>query len=758
VGELYQPVGPAAAGDDAFGATAGSADEPGPAVRPYAAYERRPAVEEPPPLDVDPVVGDPAAFFGTDEADYSRPARFPTVAPSETPEAVDLGFFEPEPLAEPAPTGSGAGWAEPVLSDAGAGAPGETEVWPEAGVPPEEAVDPAGLADPVDDTDPPTAALGLGLGVPPATPGSVGSGSANSAGSAAPSVRPVPPVAPGSSKPSSWPALDPTFAAGPVTFPRPGEGGRGGGYEESPTPADGPTAAEPEPVVEEPIVEEAIVEEAAIEEPVAVESATGEPVVEEPAIEEPAAVESATGEPVVEEPAIEESAAVESATEEPVVEEPAAREQAPIEAPGPVDGGPTASAGADTASGTAASASAAGVLALVKGAGEDPSDVGAMAAGPLLLHSLTELRDVWVPLVTATDPSSVAEIGSETGITTSLLFELLRVRGGGRLLIVDPDPGLEPADDGPVSVEVVRGYSPQALEGHAVCDAYLVDGDHNYPTVRGELAAIERASQEAGRDHMPLIILHDVGWPAGRRDQYYAPDRINEAERQPHSWDVGVRVGDPGAAPGGFRGEGAFAWALTEGGDHNGVRSAIEDFIAAREHLRLHVVAPVFGLGVLVDRRAPWARRLEGLLRPWTDNPLLARLERNRLELYLAVIRLQDEASALARRRQREWTRLEAERGERAARELALLDRVAAMERELAAVRAEADGLRAVIRNEPAVAKAARHARDAWRLSRGQDVDAIPGERPREALGSTSFARELARQARSALPERQGRG
>jgi hypothetical protein len=398
------------------------------------------------------------------------------------------------------------------------------------------------------------------------------------------------------------------------------------------------------------------------------------------------------------------------------------------------------------------------VLALVKGAEQDPSDVGALPAGPLLLHSLVELREVWVPLVTATEPRSIAEIGSETGVTTSLLFELLRTGGGGRLMIVDPDPGLEPDDNGgTVEVDVVRGYSPEALENHEVCDVYLVDGDHNYPTVRGELAAIERAATAAGREHFPLVILHDVGWPAGRRDQYYAPDRVADAERQPYSWDVGVRVGDPGAAAGGFRGEGAFAWALTEGGDHNGVRSAIEDFLAQRDHLRLSIVVPVFGLGIVVDRRAPWSARVDDLLRAWVDSPLLARLERNRLDLYLAVIRLQDEAAAVARRRQREWTRLEADRGEYAARELRLLERIGAMEQELAAVRAEADGLREVIRNEPAVAKAVRHARDTWRLSRGQEIDVVPGEQPRAAVAPGSVARELARQARSVLPELRNR-
>ncbi|CAO5242777.1 class I SAM-dependent methyltransferase [Frankia sp. AgKG'84/4] len=311
---------------------------------------------------------------------------------------------------------------------------------------------------------------------------------------------------------------------------------------------------------------------------------------------------------------------------------------------------------------------------------------------PLLLHSLAELREIWVPLIEASGARSVAEIGSESGVTTSLLVDLLRRGGGGRLVVVDPNPGVEPAAGGGLDVQVIRGYSPQALDGHAPTDAYLIDGDHNYATVRGELAAIADAVDRFGRSYFPMVILHDVGWPAGRRDQYYAPDRIAADDRQPHSWDVGVEIGNTGVVPGGFRGMGAFAWALTEGGPRNGVRTAVEDFLAEQPELRFFTVAPIFGLGVLVDRRAPWARRVADLLTPWVSNRLLSRLERNRVDLYLHVLRLQDTAAAVARARQRQWSRLDDERSRMAATELAHLQRVAELEEELARLRrAEAE-------------------------------------------------------------------
>ncbi|WP_261562980.1 class I SAM-dependent methyltransferase [Frankia tisae] len=317
----------------------------------------------------------------------------------------------------------------------------------------------------------------------------------------------------------------------------------------------------------------------------------------------------------------------------------------------------------------------------------DTGDAAEPTLAPLLLHSLSDLREIWVPLIEASGARSVAEIGSESGVTTALLVKLLRGGGGGRLVVVDPDPGVAPVSGGGLDVQVIRGYSPQALDGHAPTDAYLIDGDHNYATVHGELTAIADAVARFSRSYFPLVVLHDVGWPAGRRDQYYNPDRVPADARQPHSWDVGVEIDDPGVVRGGFRGMGAFAWALAEGGPRNGVRTAIEDFVAEHSDLRFFTVAPIFGLGVIVDRRAPWARRIADLLAPWVSNRLLSRLERNRVDLYLHVLRLQDAAAAVARARQREWSRLDDERSRLAALELEHLHRIGQLEHELAELR-----------------------------------------------------------------------
>jgi hypothetical protein len=76
----------------------------------------------------------------------------------------------------------------------------------------------------------------------------------------------------------------------------------------------------------------------------------------------------------------------------------------------------------------------------------------------------------------------------------------------------------------------------------------------------------------------------------------------------------------------------------------------VEDFIAGRDDLRLAVVPAFFGLGVVWDRSAPYAGTLEDLLAPWDGNPLIARLEANRVfHLASAHVNLVEAAKAQQR-------------------------------------------------------------------------------------------------------------
>jgi hypothetical protein len=261
---------------------------------------------------------------------------------------------------------------------------------------------------------------------------------------------------------------------------------------------------------------------------------------------------------------------------------------------------------------------------------------------PLLLHSLAEFGPLLRDLLAATETASVMEVGAEDGLLTRYLLDT-----GDHLTVhaVDPRPSehlLALAAERP-QLRLHATTGAEAIRQVTAVDTYLIDGDHNYWTVTSELKAI---TARAGA-HDPLLILHDVGWPCGRRDTYYNPDAVPVGHRQPLTYDRGVRLDDPATVDGGFRGEGAFAVAIQEGGPRNGVLTALEDMLEPQGWTWV-VVPCVFGLAVAFHPTAPWRDAVERVLAPFESvSWLLQKLERNRLRLYLALLDAQDE---LARR------------------------------------------------------------------------------------------------------------
>lgn len=227
---------------------------------------------------------------------------------------------------------------------------------------------------------------------------------------------------------------------------------------------------------------------------------------------------------------------------------------------------------------------------------------------------------------------SVMEVGAYDGELTALLLEWAAPHGG-RVVAIDPEPQppLARMADERDDLELIRALSHDALDDVELTDAVILDGDHNYFTVAGEL---ERIARVAGDDPLPLILLHDVGWPHGRRDAYCAVDQIPEAARpQPVVEGGGLFPGDDG-----IRADGLPMWwsAAREGGERNGVLTAVEDFVDARDGLRLAVIPSFFGFGVLWETSAPYADALEDLLGPWDRHPVLQRMEDSRV-LFLAA-------------------------------------------------------------------------------------------------------------------------
>ena len=259
--------------------------------------------------------------------------------------------------------------------------------------------------------------------------------------------------------------------------------------------------------------------------------------------------------------------------------------------------------------------------------------------------SLVALGEIIVPCLDAVGARSVVEVGAYAGDLTGLLLEWAG-GSGARVWAIDPAPRkplVELAARHP-ELELVRETSHAALRHVPLPDVAIVDGDHNYYTVSEEIRLIaERAS---GAD-LPLLIFHDVGWPHARRDDYYDPDLIPEEHRHPIDEGTGLYPGVTDVREGGL----PYRFkAREEGGPRNGVLTAVEDFAAGRDGLRLAVVPAFFGLGVVWHEDAPWAGAVAEILKPWDRNPLLERLEANRV-LHLASSHFQMVQAARAQER-----------------------------------------------------------------------------------------------------------
>ncbi len=229
------------------------------------------------------------------------------------------------------------------------------------------------------------------------------------------------------------------------------------------------------------------------------------------------------------------------------------------------------------------------------------------------------------PALTALQPRVIVEIGSEEGKSTTKLLEFC-LQHNAVLHAIDPQPkpGVVAWQQQYAGRFVLhQELSLTALPKIERFDAVLIDGDHNWYTVWNELKIIADRTREAGQP-FPLVILHDVSWPYGRRDLYYNPATIPEPHRHPFA-RRGMR---PGVTPlletGGLN---AYLQnAVHEGGPKNGVMTAIEDFLkAATQEIELIVVPGFCGLAILIANELKQLKPdLAAVLDQWRIPPHIA--------------------------------------------------------------------------------------------------------------------------------------
>lgn len=204
------------------------------------------------------------------------------------------------------------------------------------------------------------------------------------------------------------------------------------------------------------------------------------------------------------------------------------------------------------------------------------------------------------PLLEATDPRIVLEIGADKGEATRCLLAFCRDRNSV-LHSVDPAPGFDVEtlrkDYGDDTFVFHQTLSLNVIDRIECPEAVLIDGDHNWYTVYNELKVLEKSCLRAEKP-FPLVLMHDVEWPYARRDLYYDPETIPDAFRKPYL-KQGLHPDSPDLLPEG--GINAYLCnAIHENRYQSGVLTAVEDFLAeTAEPIRFYTVSGLHGLGIL---------------------------------------------------------------------------------------------------------------------------------------------------------------
>ncbi|MDH2997510.1 hypothetical protein A1D22_07215 [Pasteurellaceae bacterium LFhippo2] len=203
------------------------------------------------------------------------------------------------------------------------------------------------------------------------------------------------------------------------------------------------------------------------------------------------------------------------------------------------------------------------------------------------------------PSIEQLAPTHIIEIGSDKGFNTRKVLSYC-IENNCRFTAIDPFPQfdyqtMEKESNG--LFKMVTDLSLNVLKDLEPADVALIDGDHNWYTVYNELDQIF-ANRKADKT-LPVCFFHDTGWPYARRDMYYNPENIPKSHIKPHA-KGGMFITNPELFNIGFNNN--LYNALTEGGEKNGVLTAIEDFVSDSSHnLTLYSFDGLHGLSILFE-------------------------------------------------------------------------------------------------------------------------------------------------------------
>jgi hypothetical protein len=205
--------------------------------------------------------------------------------------------------------------------------------------------------------------------------------------------------------------------------------------------------------------------------------------------------------------------------------------------------------------------------------------------------------DIVRPLLVEIKTRSLLEIGADQGAHSRLLLEYCNLFEANLTVI---EPAVSPSLQAIVNKSPrVRLYAKKSQEAipliSSPIDVVLLEGDLNYSAVLGDLNALHKLSR---KNNFPFpVVFARTSWPYARRDMYYDPDNMPEAERREYArrgmtpWSRALQENMINSL---------YANAETEGGPKNGVLTAMEDFISTCDtSLRLFSLPVNHGLGII---------------------------------------------------------------------------------------------------------------------------------------------------------------
>ena len=206
------------------------------------------------------------------------------------------------------------------------------------------------------------------------------------------------------------------------------------------------------------------------------------------------------------------------------------------------------------------------------------------------------------PVLLRLQPESLIEIGADEGKNTANLLDFCK-QTDAVLHSVDPLPGFDVAAWQSQYGKLFIFHQTLSLNAIPEIDRFdvvLIDGDHNWYTVFNELILIEKQCKKL-KQPFPIVILHDIGWPYGRRDLYYNPENIPDTFRKPFKrqgmWYGSAELLENGGL------NPHLDNSIYENDLRNGVLTAVEDYMnETMEPLELINIPGLYGLGILFPK------------------------------------------------------------------------------------------------------------------------------------------------------------